>query len=284
MKKKYLVCIDSDGSVFDSMTFKHRECLTQVFIEHFSLQSIEPIARETWEYVNLYSRTRGCNRFLALLETLFLLRQRLENTTTRLELPHLEGLSRWVTESKKLSNSELALEYSRTNDPDLGSALAWSKKGSAQMDGIMRNGIPPFNLVVPALESISQKADIIIISQGPTERIAHEWRSHGLEKWPRKIIGHEFGSKSTIIKDTIQSGYTQRNVLIIGDSPCDALAAKENDAFFFPIVPGAENESWKYLLEKGINCFFSGRFLNDSYHEQMKKFDAALLVSPPWCK
>ena len=37
-----------------------------MFIKHFGLQAASKYARECWEFVNLYSRTRGINRFPAL--------------------------------------------------------------------------------------------------------------------------------------------------------------------------------------------------------------------------
>ncbi len=283
MRKEFLVCIDSDGCVFDSMTFKHRECLTQVFIEHFSLQAIESIARETWEYVNLHSRSRGCNRFHALLDTLSLLQQRPEVAAASLSLPPLDGLARWVARSEELSNTELEQEFARTLDPDLGTALDWSRKGSALMDKTMGNGIPAFDEVAPALESMARQADIIVVSQGPTDRISREWRFHGLGKWPRQIMGHEFGSKRRIISNSLQGSYPPGKVLVIGDSPCDADAARQNGAHFYPIVPGMENESWECLVERGIEYFFSGRFTEDFCREISGKFESALLDAPPWC-
>jgi phosphoglycolate phosphatase-like HAD superfamily hydrolase len=283
MNQEFLVCIDSDGCVFDSMTFKHRECLTQVFIEHFSLHAIEPIARETWEYVNLHSRSRGCNRFHALLDTLALLRQRPEVAAAGLRLPELAGLARWVRQSAELSNQELEQEFARTGDPDLGTALSWSRKGNALMDRTMGNGIPPFPMVKPALESLSRQADIIVVSQGPTERISREWHFHGLGKWPRRIMGHEFGPKERIVRNSLQGRFLSGNVLVIGDSPCDADAARQNGAHFYPIVPGMENESWECLVERGVERFFSGRFTEEFCRELAGKFESALLDAPPWC-
>jgi hypothetical protein len=67
--KEFFIGIDSDGCVFDTMEIKQKECFCPAFIKHFDLQKISKYARETWEFVNLYSTTRGCNRFLAVNET-----------------------------------------------------------------------------------------------------------------------------------------------------------------------------------------------------------------------
>src|SRR5438093_13777040 len=71
--KEYFVGIDSDGCIFDSMEIKHKECFTPMFIKHFDLQAVSKYAREVWEFVNLYSKTRGANRFPALSRALNLL-------------------------------------------------------------------------------------------------------------------------------------------------------------------------------------------------------------------
>ena len=72
----YLVCIDSDGCVFDTMEIKHKECFCPAAIEHFGLQPVSKYARDAWDFVNLYSQYRGIHRILALLNVMDLLEKR----------------------------------------------------------------------------------------------------------------------------------------------------------------------------------------------------------------
>ncbi|GIT38550.1 MAG: hypothetical protein Ct9H300mP7_4710 [Verrucomicrobiota bacterium] len=37
-----------------------------MFVKHNGLQAVSKYARQVWEFVNLYSKTRGANRFPAL--------------------------------------------------------------------------------------------------------------------------------------------------------------------------------------------------------------------------
>src|SRR5271169_7232519 len=76
--REFFIGIDSDGCIFDSMEIKHKECFAPMFIKHFQLQAVSKYARETWDFVNLYSKTRGANRFPALSRALNLLRERKE--------------------------------------------------------------------------------------------------------------------------------------------------------------------------------------------------------------
>ena len=79
----FLVGIDSDGCAFDTMEVKHKECFIPNTIRFFDLQPISKYAREAAEFVNLYSKWRGINRFPALTMTLDLLRDRARSRATR---------------------------------------------------------------------------------------------------------------------------------------------------------------------------------------------------------
>ncbi|MCA9032759.1 MAG: HAD family hydrolase, partial [Planctomycetaceae bacterium] len=72
-KHDFLIGIDSDGCAFDSMEIKHKECFIPNFIKYMGLQPISKYAREACEFTNLYSKTRGANRFPAYLLALDLL-------------------------------------------------------------------------------------------------------------------------------------------------------------------------------------------------------------------
>ena len=72
-KHPFLVGIDSDGCAFDTMEVKHKECFIPNTINEWELQAVSKYAREAAEFVNLYSKWRGINRFPALLMTFDLL-------------------------------------------------------------------------------------------------------------------------------------------------------------------------------------------------------------------
>src|SRR5436305_13494508 len=85
--KEFFIGSDSDGCIYDSMEIKHKECFTPMFIKHFHLQAASKYAREVWEFVNLYSRSRGANRFPALSRSMYLLRVRPQVQARRVEVP-----------------------------------------------------------------------------------------------------------------------------------------------------------------------------------------------------
>ena len=79
----YLIGIDSDGCAFDTMELKHKECFIPNIIHHWGLKGVSKYAREAAEFVNLYSKTRGVNRFPALIEVFRLLNKRPEVVARR---------------------------------------------------------------------------------------------------------------------------------------------------------------------------------------------------------
>src|SRR5436190_21700378 len=100
--KEFFVGIDSDGCIFDSMEIKHKACLTPMFIKHFNLQAVSKYAREVWELVNLYSKTRGANRFPALSRALDLLRKRTQVVARKVSVPDTKALDEWIARDSTL--------------------------------------------------------------------------------------------------------------------------------------------------------------------------------------
>src|SRR2546422_2720295 len=128
--KEFFIGIDSDGCVFDSMEIKHKECFTPMFIKHFSLQPVSKYAREVWDFVNLYSKTRGANRFPALSRALNLLRERQQVNARNIVVANTRPLDEWVARETKLSNATLSKEVERGNK-ELETVFAWSNAVNA---------------------------------------------------------------------------------------------------------------------------------------------------------
>ena len=145
-KHKFLVGIDSDGCVFDSMELKHKECFVPNFINHYGLQGVSKFAREAAEFVNLYSKSRGANRFPALVEQLDWLRRRAEVRARGINVPLPKGLVDWVAREPKMGNPTLEKAIAETDDPDLKQAMAWSLAVNKSIAEMVRD-VPPFPYV-----------------------------------------------------------------------------------------------------------------------------------------
>ncbi len=278
---EHFVGIDSDGCAFDTMELKHKECFVPNTILHYGLQAASSLARETWEFVNLYSQSRGTNRFLSLLKTLDLLGERPEVLRRGVRFEHHEALRQWVASGLALSNPTLKEEIAASKARDLERALEWSEAVNRDVAKIV-HGVSPFPHVRECLEAIGSFADSMCVSATPGAALENEWKEHDIARHVRLIAGQEVGSKKDVLRAAMSSGYSPSNVLMIGDAPGDLQAARSNGALFFPIVPGDEEASWERLEREGLARFRNGAFAGEYETRLVEAFLKRLPSAPPW--
>lgn len=278
-KHEFFVGIDSDGCVFDTMELKHKECFIPAFINYYELQGASKYARESAEFVNLYSKSRGVNRFPALIEQLDWLRRRPEVKARGVQVPKPAGVIRWISEESKLGNPALEKAVAATGDPDLQLALKWSQAVNEAVAAMVR-GVPPFPSVRECLDRFAEKCDMIVASATPNAALRAEWEEHGIAGHVQAICGQEAGTKKEIL--AVAARYGSNKSLMIGDAPGDHKAAVANNCLFFPINPGHEEASWKRLLDEGIDRFYAGTFAGEYQEKLVEEFNKYLPASPPW--
>ncbi len=278
---EFFVGIDSDGCVFDSMEIKHKECFTPMFIKYFGLQAVSKYAREVWEFVNLYSKSRGINRYPALSNALNLLAARPEVQARGVEVPSSDDLDAWMARETKHTLATLKAEIQERGNTVLQPILDWSLAVDVQIHDIV-HGVPPFPGVRDFLQRLRGRADAMVISQTPGAALLREWSEHQLNDHIALIAGQEMGSKKDHLRLATRDKYPPHNVLMIGDAPGDFTAAKTNNALFYPITPGREDASWQRLLDEGLEVFFSGQYAGDYEAALVREFNASLPENPSW--
>ena len=278
--REFFIGIDSDGCIFDSMEIKHKECFAPMFIKHFDLQAVSKYAREVWEFVNLYSKDRGANRFPALSRAVKLLGARPQVRARGVTLPDLTALDAWILRETKLGNATLNAEVKNGNR-GLEQVKRWSDAVNAQIEDIVK-GVPPFPLVRECLQKINTAADAMCISQTPAEALKREWAEHRIDRFVKIIAGQEMGTKTEHLKFAAAGKYGAEKILMIGDAPGDFKAARANRALFFPVNPGREEASWERLFKEGLDRFFAGTYAGDYETALVSEFDACLPETPPW--
>ena len=60
--------------------------------------------------------------------------------------------------------------------------------------------------------------------------------------------------------------------MMIGDAPGDARVAIEHGVWFYPILAGKEEESWRWLETEGFEQFLAGNFDRPFQEELYRKF------------
>lgn len=280
-EKEFFIGIDSDGCAFDTMEIKQKECFCPNFIKYFGMQPVSKYVRETWEFVNLYSTYRGCNRFLAVSETLRLLASRPEIKARNFTVPSATSLIEWTKKETKLGNPSLKKYASEINDPFITRTLEWSLKVNEDIEKMVF-GITPFPYVRECLEKIKTAADIMVVSQTPFEALKREWEENKIDHYLRMIAGQEHGTKAEHLRYAARDKYPHDKILMIGDANGDLRAARSNGVLFFPINPGKEEESWEKLYKEGLDRFFSGTFKGPYEDELIRVFETYLPEHPHW--
>jgi phosphoglycolate phosphatase-like HAD superfamily hydrolase len=275
----FLVGIDSDGCVFDTMELKHKECVIPNLIRCYELQGISKYAREVAEFVNLYSKSRGVNRFPALIETLSWLQRRPDVTARGVRVQVPQALTEWLENESTPCNPALEAAWAASGDSELKRALEWSEAVNEAIAGLV-HGVPPFPYVRQTLDKLLPLADLLVVSANPKEILDNEWEEHRLAGYVQAICGQETGTKKDILANACK--YPAGHTLMIGDALHDYWAALANGALFFPINPGAEEASWRRLFDEGIDRFRSGTFGGAYQEKLLEEFDRRLPAQPPW--
>lgn len=280
----FFIGIDSDGCVFDTMEVKQKECFCPNFVRCFGFQAASKYAREVWEFVNLYSKTRGCNRFLAVARALDLIAERPEFAARGIAIPPMSRMREWIKVENKLGNPTLkALLEKEPDSAELAMLYDWSTEVNKWIEKTVHD-VPPFPGFKEAVARAHANADIIVVSQTPVEALEREWKENRIDNLVNFIAGQEHGTKTEHIRFAAEGKYAAEHILMIGDAPGDYKAAKANQALFFPIVPGREEQSWGEFGREGLDRFLAGTFAGEYQERLLTEFDAALPENPWWRK
>ena len=147
-KKDFFVGIDSDGCVFDAMEIKHKECFIPNTVNAWRLQTVSRYAREVHEFVNLYSKWRGLNRWRNIIRTMDMLREHPGVKRAGFEVMQLDGIRGFVESGAKLSDAGLFAYMKNHHEPDLQIGVQWSSDVNAAIERIV-HGMMPFAPVKP---------------------------------------------------------------------------------------------------------------------------------------
>lgn len=280
---QYFVGIDSDGCAFDTMEIKHKECFAPNIIKHWGLQPVSKYAREAAEFVNLYSKWRGINRWPAVVMVFDLLRERPEVIARHVDIPQTPKIREFIDSGFPLSNDGLRDYMAEHPDPELERGLVWSEAVNATVADMV-HGVPPFPYVRESLELMQDQADMVVVSATPTEALTREWHEHDIAKYVHVIAGQEMGTKAEHLALAAGGKYPEGRVLMIGDALGDMRAARSNNVLFYSINPGAEDRSWERFVKEAFQRFVEGTYAGDYEASLIAEFETYLPEVPPWKK
>ena len=272
-KHDFLVCVDSDGCAMDTMNCKHFHCFGPCMVMEWGLDQWREAILERWNDINLFQMTRGINRFKGLAMAL----GEIDAQYTRIS--GVQTLSRWVQETKALSNDALiaAIEAEEPGEGKvcLQKALSWSKAVNSNIVQLPDEMKVPFPGAKDGLAAAHVFADVAVVSSANRDAVEEEWSQHGLLEHTDILLAQDVGSKAHCIEKMLGFGYPVDHVLMVGDAPGDRDAAQANGVWYYPILVNKESESWQELQDVALGKLQDGSYA-DYQPEKIQQFLANL--------
>lgn len=269
--REYLICVDSDGCAMDTMTIKHVKCFGPDMVKEWELQKWEDEILTRWNNINLYTKKRGINRF----QSLALILEEINKKYTPIE--GVETLREWVDNTPAFSEANLKLEIEKKPEATiLKKALSWSQEVNRNITALSDEEKVAFVGVKEALAAVKEVADLAIVSSANREALEEEWERCGLMEYVDYAMAQDVGTKAACIEKMKNEGYAPEKILMVGDAEGDYKAACKAGVWFYPILAGKEETSWKEFLEKIIDIHVSGGYGEEIQKEMLDRFNANL--------
>jgi len=235
-------------------------------VEEWGLEAWREDILTRWNEINLYTMTRGINRFLGLEMAL----REIDRSYTAID--GIDDLKKWAADTPELSNEALKKEIKRTGSPILEKALRWSEAVNAKIQTLDGADKQPFEGVKEALSYAHRFADIAIVSSANLQAVLEEWEVHGLLEHTDIVLAQDTGSKAYCIRELVKKGYDKDKVLMTGDAPGDYRAAQDNGVFYYPILVRHEAKSWREFKETAAARLTGGTYGGDYQQEKVEAF------------
>ena len=266
-KHDYLVCVDSDGCVMDTMNCKHFNCFGPCMVTEWGLEKWKDEILDRWNVINLFSMTRGINRFKGLAMAL----KEIDGKYTR--IAGVDALVHWADTAPALSNDGAAKAAAAAEDADaklvLTKALNWSKAVNAAIVELDESLKIPYDGAKEGLAAAHQFADVAMVSSANRDAVEEEWGKFGLLEHTDIVLAQDVGSKAACIKEMLKFGYDLNKVVMVGDAPGDCDAAEKNGVHYYPILVNHEKESWDEAIAVAFGKLQSGEYAE--YGAEMKQ-------------
>ncbi len=256
-KHEYLICVDSDGCVMDTMNCKHFHCFGPCMVAEWGLDEWMDEILDRWNEINLFSMTRGINRFKGLAMALG------EINAHYRPVPGIGALQHWADTAPALSNDGLskAIETAQGDARVIfEKALKWSKAVNAAIVELDESLKVPYDGALEGLRAAHAFADVAMVSSANRDAVEEEWGKFGLLDHTDIVLAQDIGSKAVCIGEMLKFGYDRNKVLMIGDAPGDCDAAEKNGVHYYPILVNHEKESWDEAIAVAYGKLQSGEY------------------------
>ena len=258
-KHDYLVCVDSDGCVMDTMNCKHFHCFGPCMVTEWGLEAWKEEILDRWNVINLFSMTRGINRFKGLAMALGEIHEKYT------PIVGIKDLQHWADTAPALSNDAVAKAAEEAEGDArlvLQKALSWSKAVNAAIVNLPEELKVPYEGAKEGLAAAHTFADVAMVSSANRDAVEEEWGKFGLLEHTDIVLAQDIGSKAACIAEMMKFGYDPDKVVMVGDAPGDCDAAEKNGVHYYPILVNHEKASWDEAIAVAY-----GKLQDGSYAE-----------------
>ena len=217
--------------------------------------------------INLFSMTRGINRFKGLAMALGEINEKYK------PIIGIKALQHWADTAPALSNDAVIQAAKEATDPDakriFEKALSWSKAVNKAIVVLPEELKVPYEGAKEGLAAAHSFADVAMVSSANRDAVEEEWGKFGLLEHTDIVLAQDVGSKAACIAAMLKFGYNADKVLMVGDAPGDCDAAEKNGVHYYPILVNHERASWEEAVAVAFTKLQSGDYAQ--YGAEKKK-------------
>ncbi len=269
-KREFLLCVDIEGTVLDTLRLQQEQAFCPALIEVFELEADRTVMAKLWMQASVESCMRGENRFRILVHVC---RMAMEK---QIFVPGFDEICAWVESGSELTHGALAARVKRGAGPALARALEWSRDVNRRLN-FMPKEYTPFPSAKSCLAAAHSVADIIAVGTGTAACVRAIWEKSGLAGYADAVIPVPGGNRYDALAGFFHEGYLPSHMLVIGDTLGDARLAQQAGALFFPILPGCEEVCWQRLYEEGLLKFLHGSYAG-MYETKLRNAQSSFLM------
>jgi len=252
MARRILIVVESEGAVFDSLESRHEKAYLPAFAGCFSWGLDPVVCSGLWRRLALSSKLRGQEPLSILLSALRLLNRSWPSIRRAAVIRVLDAYL------AAPARDPLGLAASPKGSPER-LILDWIAMSEALLEEEgYAPGFPSARSFLETVKIIAPGSEILVYSSLPEAVALNQWEMAGLGDCFLRIAGAERGDFAGYLRNALKNGYDSGPILVIGTTGLAWQAAQSVGARFYPVMPGAEEESWKYLAEEFFPAFMRG--------------------------
>lgn len=250
--KRVLLIVESEGAVFDTLSFRHEKAYLPAFVGCFS-RGLDPVfCARLWREIALSSRFRGQDPFVILLTALRHMNRLFPSVRRAAVIKTLDGfLSGPARDLFRLAEAGPGTPERTILDWISMSDSLLEDEGRARLFEGARDFLKLVKHIAPGTE-------VLAFSSLEEAEALNQWEMEDLGDCFMRIAGSERGSMPEYARAALRYGYDKTPILIAGSTFQALTAAQTAGARFYPIMPYREEESWEHFSEVFFPAFMQG--------------------------